>query len=76
MTENKELINGCFYVYQKTYGSWYSTDKDGSRLVTSFTEESCISATHFYLKQRQERLVATAPIKTDATDIKTHEGEI
>ena len=54
MNEEKKLIDDCFYVEQKKWGTWDSTDKDGKGLVTSLTEESCISATRFYLKGRQE----------------------
>ncbi len=50
----KKLIDDAFYVEQKRYGLWDSTDKDGKGLVTSLTEEQCISATRFYLKGRQE----------------------
>lgn len=50
----KKLIDDVFYVEQRSYGLWYSTDKEGNGLVTSLTEESCISATRFYLKFRQE----------------------
>jgi hypothetical protein len=53
MTE-KNLIDDAFYVEQKSYGLWYSTDKDGNGLITSLTEQQCISATRFYLKGRQE----------------------
>ena len=53
MTE-KKLIDDVFYVEQKKYGLWYSTDKDGNGLITSLTEQQCISATRFYLKGRQE----------------------
>lgn len=49
-----ELIDDCFYVEQKEWGTWNSYDKDGNPLVTSFTREDCISATHFYCKGRQE----------------------
>jgi hypothetical protein len=66
MTEDQKLIDGCFYVGQKKYGLWYSIDKEGNGLVTSLTEESCISATRFYLKGRQEGW----------TETKTYEGEI
>jgi hypothetical protein len=52
--ENKKLIDDFFYIEQKSYGLWYSTDKEGNGLVTSLTEQSCIQATHFYLKGRQE----------------------
>lgn len=53
MQESK-LIDNCFYIDQKKYGLWYSTDKDGNGLITSLTEQSCIEATRFYLKGRQE----------------------
>ena len=53
MTE-KKLIDDCFYVEQKRYGLWDSTDLEGKGLVSSLTEEQCISATRFYLKERQE----------------------
>lgn len=49
-----QLYDDCFYVQQKKYGLWYSTDKDGNGLITSLTENQCISATRFYLKGRQE----------------------
>jgi hypothetical protein len=53
MTE-KKLIDDAFYVDERKYGLWYSTDKDGNGLITSLTEEQCISATRYYLKGRQE----------------------
>ena len=65
MTE-KKLIDDCFYVEQKKYGLWDSTDIEGKGLVTSLTEEQCISATRFYLKGRQEGWPET----------KTYDGEV
>ncbi len=62
----KKLIDDCFYVEQKKYGLWYSTDKEDKGLVTSLTEEQCISATRFYLKGRQEGWPET----------RTYEGEV
>ena len=50
----KKLIDDCFYIEQKKYGLWYSYDKNENGLITSLTEEQCISATRFYLKFRQE----------------------
>jgi hypothetical protein len=49
-----KLYDNCFYVQQKKYGLWYSNDVEGNGLITSLTEEQCISATRFYLKGRQE----------------------
>jgi hypothetical protein len=51
---NYELIDGCFYVEQKEWGTWDSYDKDGKCLITAFTKEDCIHSTRFYLKGRQE----------------------
>jgi hypothetical protein len=62
----KKLIDDAFYVEQKRYGLWDSTDKDGKGLVTSLTEEQCISATRFILKGRQEGF----------TESKTYESEV
>jgi hypothetical protein len=62
----KKLIDDAFYVEQKKYGLWYSIDKDGNGLITSLTEQQCISATRFYLKGRQEGF----------TESKTYESEV
>ena len=62
----KKLIDDAFYVEQKRYGLWDSTDKDGNGLITALTEESCISGTRFYLKGRQEGWPET----------KTYDGEV
>jgi len=50
----KKLVDDCFYVEQKRYGLWDSSDKDGKGLITSLTEDECIKSTRFYLKGRQE----------------------
>ncbi len=50
----KKLIDDCFYVEQKRYGLWDSTDKDGKGIVTSLTEEECVRATRYILQGRQE----------------------
>ncbi len=61
-----KLYDDCFYVQQKKYGLWYSEDKEGNGLITSLTEEQCISATRFYLKGRQEGF----------PESKSYEGEV
>ena len=50
----KQLIDDAFYVEQKKYGLWDSYDKNGKGIVTSLTEEECVSATRFMLKLKQE----------------------
>ena len=62
----KKLIDDCFYVEQKKWGTWDSTDKDGNGLITSLTEDQCIAATRFYLKGRQEGWPET----------RTYEGQV
>jgi len=62
----KKLIDDCFYVEQRKYGLWGSSDKEGNGLITSLTEEQCISATRFYLKGRQEGFLES----------KTYEGQV
>jgi hypothetical protein len=62
----KKLIDDAFYVDERKYGLWYSTDKEGNGLVTSLTEQSCISATRFLLKGRQEGF----------TESKTYTGQV
>jgi hypothetical protein len=61
-----QLYDDCFYVQEKKYGLWYSTDKEGNGLITSLTEEQCVSATRFYLKGRQEGF----------SESKFYEGEV
>ena len=64
--QEPKLIDDCFYIDQKKYGLWYSTDKEGNGLITSLTEDSCISATRFYLKGRQEGFIES----------KSYDGEV
>ena len=56
----KNLIDEAFYVEKKRFGTYQSYDKEGKGLVTSLSEEQCISATRFYLKGRQEGFTESA----------------
>ncbi len=62
----KKLIDDAFYVEQKRWGTWQSHYPDGKGIITSLTEEKCISATRWYLKCLQEGFA----------DTKTHEGTV
>ena len=62
----KKLIDDCFYVEQRKFGLWHSTDKEGKGLITSINEHQCIWATRFYLKGKQEGW----------TETKTYDGEV
>jgi hypothetical protein len=55
MTERK-LIDNCFFVEKKKWGTWDSYDTDGKCIITSLTEENCIAATRFHLKMIQEQI--------------------
>jgi len=48
------LIDEAFYVEQSRWKTWTSYDKDRNSLITSLTEETCVAATRFYLKGKQE----------------------
>ena len=50
----KQLIDDAFYVEQKKYGLWDSYDKDDKGIITSLTEDQCVTATRWYLKCLQE----------------------
>jgi len=60
----KQLYDNCFYVEQKKYGLWSSTDTEGKGIITSLNEEECIRTTRWYLKQRQESVFDNVGVKT------------
>ena len=51
---NENLIDNCFYIKSKIYGTWSSYDTEDKCLVTSLTEEQCIASTRWYLQFLQE----------------------
>jgi hypothetical protein len=53
MTE-KTLIDDAFYVVEQKWGTWDSYDKEDKCIITSLTQDSCISATRQYCKWLQE----------------------
>ena len=57
MTEDRKIIDDCFYVEEKRWGTWQSHYLDGKGIITSLTEEECVRATRFYLKTKQEGFV-------------------
>jgi len=64
----KKLYDECFYVEQKKYGLWNSTNLEGKGLITSLIEEECVRATRFYLKGLQEGF--------DKEDEKVYDGTV
>jgi hypothetical protein len=66
---DKQLIDDCFYVEQKKWGTWDSFDKDGKCIITALTESDCVSATRFILKLRQDAAF-------DKLEENTYSGEV
>lgn len=54
MNEQNNLIDECFYVNQMRWGTWQSVHKDGRKLISSISEQDCVTATRYYLKMLQE----------------------
>lgn len=54
-----ELIDDYFYVQKQPWGTWDSVDKEGTKIVTSYTEQNCIDATRYYLQFLQEKTNGT-----------------
>lgn len=44
----------AFTVKKQRWGTFDSYDLDGKNIITSLTEESCIAATRWYLKAKQD----------------------
>ena len=66
MTSEVEWVDDAFYVKKQSWGTWVSYGKDNQGIITSLTQEQCISATRFYLKGRQEGFPET----------QTYEGQV
>lgn len=52
--EKKFYDDNAFYVEQKRWGTWQSHYPDGKSIITSLTEDQCVTATRWYLKCLQE----------------------
>jgi hypothetical protein len=66
---DKKLYDDCFYVEQKKYGLWDSYDLEGKSLITSLTEEQCVTATRWYCKQIQENTLDKTVEKTYSSEV-------
>jgi hypothetical protein len=63
----KQLIDDCFYVEQKQWGTYQSFDVDGKGIITSLTEKDCIAATRYYLKLKQENALNEPEVTYSST---------
>jgi len=57
--DDTHFIDGAFTVDKARWGTWRSFDRDGKEILTSLTEEECVRATRWYLKQKQEGFTDT-----------------
>ncbi len=64
---DKELIDGCFYVQQKKWGTWDSYTPEGKCIITALTESDCVSATRFMLKLKQENRLNEVEVSYTST---------
>ena len=60
----KQLIDEAFYIEKKRWGTWQSHHHDGKGIITSLTEEECVTATRWYLKCLQEGFEETKTYST------------
>lgn len=64
---NKELIDNAFYVEEKKWGTWDSYTPEGNCIVTSLTKDSCLNATRFMLKLKQENRLNEVEVTYSST---------
>jgi len=64
-----EWYDDAFRVEEKKYGLWDSYDKEGKCIITSLTEEQCVTATRWYLKQVQENTLDKTVEKTYSSEV-------
>lgn len=52
--EGAAIYDDAFYVREQSWGTYVSVDSEGSLIVTSASEASCIKATRWFLKFQQD----------------------
>jgi hypothetical protein len=52
--EDAEVYDEAFWVKKQRWGTFVSVGADDTEIITSLTEEMCVTATRWYLKARQE----------------------
>jgi hypothetical protein len=65
--DDTHFIDGAFTVDKARWGTWRSFNREGKEILTSLTEEQCVSATRWYLKCLQDG---------EFPETKTHEGTV
>ena len=64
---DKKLIDDCFYIEEKKWGTWDSYTPEGKCIVTSLTEENCVNATRYMLKLKQENCLNEVGVTYSST---------
>lgn len=59
----------AFYVEHKSWGTWQSHYPDGKGIITSLTEDQCVTATRWYLKAKQEGEFDKSPEKSYSGEV-------
>ena len=54
MTEERELIDGVFYVWETRFGLWTTETTGGRKMLTALTKDIVVRATKWYLKCEQD----------------------
>jgi hypothetical protein len=62
------MIDDAFTVRKQKWGTYVSYDEEGTELITSLTEELCVSATRWWLKARQDGFTESATTYTSVVD--------
>jgi hypothetical protein len=62
------VIDGAFTVKKQKWGTYVSYSEDGTELITSLTEELCVSATRWWLKARQDGFTESGTTYTSVVD--------
>ena len=64
---DKQLIDDAFYVEQSRWKTWRSYDKDDNPIITSLSEDICVSSTRYYLKLKQENCLNEVGVSYEGT---------
>ena len=54
MTDKRELIDECFYVWPTRFGLWSTETTSGRKMLTALTREEAVKMTAWHLKCEQD----------------------
>ena len=59
--EDAVTYDDAFWIKRQRWGTFVSVGADDLHILTSLTEEQCVSATRWYLKAKQEGFTDDSP---------------